>query len=158
MRNENETMYMFGQESHVASSLPPAQISPVILVCPLRMHPSLFLFLVGVLKWQTQAPGCCSPGLSGKGNKCRTKSEWLRFAVSPQRSFSLLRFTWYGHILLRRSTCLLLQSVLSQSCITSPKSHMLLPVKPWRRELLWQRCFIRSSFWRTHTSAFLIAE
>ena len=50
MCNENETMYMFGQESHVACSLPPAQLSPVILVCPLRLHPSFFCSWLGVSK------------------------------------------------------------------------------------------------------------
>jgi len=38
---------MFGQGAHVASSLPPAQISPVILVCPLRMHPRSFCSWLG---------------------------------------------------------------------------------------------------------------
>jgi hypothetical protein len=42
MCHENEGMCMFGQESHVPQSLPPVQTCPVILVCPLRLHPALF--------------------------------------------------------------------------------------------------------------------
>jgi hypothetical protein len=47
MYDENETMCMFGQECHMASSLPPTQISPLVLVCPLRMHPSFFCSWLG---------------------------------------------------------------------------------------------------------------
>ena len=42
MCNESETMCMFGHECHVTHSLPPARISPVILVCPLQINPIFF--------------------------------------------------------------------------------------------------------------------
>jgi hypothetical protein len=49
MCHENEVVCMFGQESHVAYSLPPVQISPVVVVCPLRMHPSFLCSWLGFL-------------------------------------------------------------------------------------------------------------
>ena len=110
MCNENEIMCMFGQESHVACSVPPTQISPVILACPLRMHPVFFCSWLGFQNYRHEHLDAVHRDCLVRGTSVELKVDGLSLLSALNEVF-LCYTVLETHNLMRRSTCLLLQSV-----------------------------------------------
>jgi hypothetical protein len=106
MCHENEIMCMFGQGSHVACSPPPVQISPVILVCPLRMHPSFFCSWLGFLNDRHKH-------LAAVHRDCLVKGTSVELKVNGLALLSALNEVFLCYTLLETDT---LYCVVTHAC------------------------------------------
>lgn len=87
MCNENEIMYIFGQESHVPCSLPPTQISPVILMCPLRIHPVFFYSWLGFQNYRHEHLGAVHRDCLVTGTSVELKVDGLSLLSALNKFF-----------------------------------------------------------------------